>query len=113
MQERFDRNLQFRLCLNIDSRGKNYDRVDQRPKARKRQNDTENVVIEEVQDTLLLAVYSLVNDWVLDSGASFHTISHYEIMQNYVYGNFDQVYLADGRTLDVVGFEDVHITLPH
>ena len=32
--------------------------------------------IDEVQDALLLAVDSPLDDWVLDSGASFHTTPH-------------------------------------
>ena len=33
-------------------------------------------VIEEVHDALLLAVDSSLDDWVLDSGVSFHTTTH-------------------------------------
>ena len=32
----------------------------------------------------------------MDSGASFHTTPHREIIQNYVVGDFGKVYLADG-----------------
>ena len=32
--------------------------------------------IEEVHDALLLVVDSPLDDWVLDSGASFHTTPH-------------------------------------
>ena len=62
---------------------------------KKTDNDSANVVTEEVQDALLLAVHSPVDDWILDSGASFHTSSHREIMQNYVADDFRKVYLAD------------------
>ena len=48
----------------------------------------------------------------MDSGASFHTTPHQEIIQNYVAGNFGKVYLADGSALDVVGMGDVRILLP-
>ncbi|KAL6331348.1 hypothetical protein AAG906_011285 [Vitis piasezkii] len=41
---------------------------------------------KQVHDALLLAVDSPLDDWVLDSGASFHTIPHREIIQNYVVG---------------------------
>ncbi|RVW60263.1 Retrovirus-related Pol polyprotein from transposon TNT 1-94 [Vitis vinifera] len=68
---------------------------------------------EEVQDALLLAVDSPLDDWVLDSGASFHTTPHREIIQNYVAGDFGKVYLADGSALDVVGLGDVRISLPN
>ncbi|RVW15490.1 Retrovirus-related Pol polyprotein from transposon TNT 1-94 [Vitis vinifera] len=60
-------------------------------------------------DALLLAVDSPLDDWVLDSGASFHTTPHREIIQNYVAGDFGKVYLADGSALDVVGLGDVRI----
>ena len=51
----------------------------QSPKKKNEDNST-NVVIEEVQDVLLLAVDSPLNDWVLNSGASFHTTPHREII---------------------------------
>ena len=49
----------------------------------------------------------------MDSGASFHTTPHREIIQNYVAGDFGKVYLADGSALDVVGMGDVRILLPN
>ena len=47
----------------------------------------------------------------MNSGASFHTTPHLEIIQNYVTGDFGKVYLADGSALDVVGLGDVRILL--
>ena len=47
---------------------------------KKNEDDSANVVTEEVQDALLLVVDSLFDDWVLDSGASFHTTPHREII---------------------------------
>ena len=78
---------------------------------KKNEDDSANAVTEEVQDALLLAVDSPLDDWVLDSGASFHTTPHREIIQNYVAGDFGKVYLADGSALDVVGLGDVWILL--
>ena len=49
----------------------------------------------------------------MDSGASFHTTPHREIIQNYVAGDFGKVYLANGSALDVVGMGDVQILLPN
>ena len=49
----------------------------------------------------------------MDSGASFHTTPHREIIQNYVGGDFGKVYLAYGLALDVVGLEDFQILLPN
>uniref|UniRef100_A0A7N2LG47 Integrase catalytic domain-containing protein n=1 Tax=Quercus lobata TaxID=97700 RepID=A0A7N2LG47_QUELO len=80
---------------------------------KKNEDDSANAVIEEVQDALLLAVNSRLDDWVLDSEVSFHTTPHREIIQNYVAGDFGKVYLADGSALDVVGMGDVRILLPN
>uniref|UniRef100_A0A2N9IT47 Integrase catalytic domain-containing protein n=1 Tax=Fagus sylvatica TaxID=28930 RepID=A0A2N9IT47_FAGSY len=80
---------------------------------KKNENDSANVVTEEVHDALLLSVDSPIESWVLDSGASFHTTAHREIIQNYVAGDFGKVYLADDEALDVVGMGDVRITLPN
>ena len=49
----------------------------------------------------------------MDSGASFHTTPHREIIQNYATSDFGKVYLADGSILDVVGLGDVPISLPN
>ena len=49
----------------------------------------------------------------MDSGVSFHTIPHREIIQNYIAGDFGKVYLADGSALDVVGMGDIRILLPN
>ena len=49
----------------------------------------------------------------MDSGASFHTTPHQEIIQNYVAGDFGKVYLADGSALHVIGMGDVQILLPN
>ena len=43
---------------------------------KKNEEDSANTIKEEVQDALLLAVDSPLDDWVLDSGASFHTTPH-------------------------------------
>ena len=75
------------------------------------EDNSTNAITEKVQDALLLVVESSLDDWVLDSGTSFHTTSHRETIQNYVIGDFGKVYLADGAALDVVGMEDVRILL--
>ena len=38
---------------------------------------------------------------------------HQKIIHNYVAGDFDKVYLANGIALDVVGMGDVRILLPN
>ena len=80
---------------------------------KKNKDDSANAVIEEVYDTLLLTIDSPLDDWVLDSGVSFHTTQHREIIENYVAGDFGKVYLVDGTTLDVVVMGDVQILLPN
>ena len=47
---------------------------------KKNEDDSANAVTEEIQDALLLAIDSPLDDWVLDSGASFHTTPHREII---------------------------------
>ena len=83
------------------------------PKNKKNGDDSANAITEEVQDALLLAVDSPLNDWVLDSGVSFHTTPNREIIQNYVAGDFGKVYLANGSAWVVVGMGDVRILLPN
>ena len=80
---------------------------------KKNKDDSANAVTEEVHDTLLLTINSPLDDWVLDSGVSFHTTPHREIIENYVAGDFGKVYLVDGTTLDVVVMGDVQILLPN
>ena len=74
---------------------------------KKNEDDSANAITEEIQDALLLAVDSPLDDWVLDSGASFHTIQQREIIQNYVASNFGKMYLANGTALDVISMGDV------
>ena len=52
-------------------------------------------MIETLEDVFLL-VHIPIDDWVLDSGSSFHTTLQQEIMTNYVANDFDKVYLANG-----------------
>lgn len=50
-----------------------------------------------------------MEDWVLDSGASFHSTFQKEILKNYQTTEVKKVYLADGTALDILGKGDVHI----
>ena len=70
-----------------------------------------NAATEDIGDALLLSVDSPIDSWVLDSGASFHTTPHHDIMTNYVAGNLGKVYLADGEPLDVVGTGDINLKM--
>ena len=98
-------------CWNCGKTG-HFKRQCKSPK-KKNEDDSANAVTEEVHDALLLAVDSPLDDWVLDSGASFHTTPHREIIQNYAAGDFGKVYLADGLALDVVVLADIRISLPN
>ncbi|KAG6644691.1 hypothetical protein CIPAW_08G070400 [Carya illinoinensis] len=80
---------------------------------KKNEHDSVNATTEELRDVLLLSVDNQIESWVLDSGASFHTTAHREIMQNYVTGDFGKVYLADGEALEIEGMGDVPINLPN
>ncbi|KAE8683538.1 hypothetical protein F3Y22_tig00111200pilonHSYRG00002 [Hibiscus syriacus] len=46
-------------------------------------------VTEETGDAMILTVNSLIESWILDSGASFHSTPCREIMENYVSGQLD------------------------
>ncbi|XP_068653869.1 uncharacterized protein [Aristolochia californica] len=108
-------------ALNVDYRGRSHDKNSNRAghikrncrNPKKTENDSANVVTEEVHDALLLVVHCPVDDWILDSRASFHTSYLREIMQNYVAGDFGKVYLADGEALNVVGMGDIDIAFPN
>ena len=98
-------------CWNCGKTG-HFRRQCKSPK-KKNEDDSANAITEEVQDALLFVIDSPLDDWVLDSGASFHTTPHREIIQNYVASDFGKVYLANGSALDVVGMGDVRILLPN
>ena len=76
-------------------------------KPKKPEADFVNATTDEVQDALILTVQSLIDDWILDYGASFHYTPHHEMMQNYVAGDHGVIYLADGQPMDIVGIGDV------
>lgn len=80
------------------------------PKKNDDKGDAANTATDDGQDALRLSVDSLVDSWVLDSGASFHTTAHREIMENYVARNHGKVYLADGP-LEIVGIGNVNVRM--
>ena len=65
-------------CWNCGKTG-HFRRQCKSPKT-KNEDDYTNTIIEEVQDALLLAIDSPLDDWVLDSEVSFHTTQHREII---------------------------------
>ncbi|KAB5573948.1 hypothetical protein DKX38_001142 [Salix brachista] len=68
-----------------------------------------NTVAEEGHEALLFSVSSPLDSCVSDSGASFLTTPHQNILQNYVAGDYGVVYLADGEPLRIIGIGDVEI----
>nr|TKS11699.1 hypothetical protein D5086_0000069970 [Populus alba] len=53
-------------------------------KPKKPEADSTNATTDEAQDTLIHAVQSPIDDWILDSSYSFYCTPHHEMMQNYV-----------------------------
>ena len=53
------------------------------------------------------------DSWVVDSGASFHTTAHHDVLKNYVAGSQRKVYLADGEPSDIVRIGDVSLKMPN
>nr|TKR83371.1 hypothetical protein D5086_0000268760 [Populus alba] len=87
-------------CWNCGKPG-HYMRSCTKPK--KIEADFVNATIDEVQDAFIIAVQSLIDDWILDSGASFHCTPHHEMMQSYVARDHDVVYLVDEQPMDIMG----------
>ncbi|GAA0172954.1 hypothetical protein LIER_26674 [Lithospermum erythrorhizon] len=59
-------------------------------------NDDAHVVLNDYSDALILSVNSSIDSWIVDCGASFHTMHDRDVMVNYVSGNYGTVHLADG-----------------
>ena len=55
-----------------------------------------------VQDSLILAMDSNSDSWVINSGASFHAIANRKFLQNYVEGDFGKVYLGNNEPCNIV-----------
>ena len=52
---------------------------------------------------------SLIESWILDLGASFHSSSNKELFRNLKSRNFEKVYLANNKDLKIEGKGDVCI----
>lgn len=61
---------------------------------------------KELNDTLL-SVDSPIDSWILDSGASIHMTANHELFENYIAGNYGNIFLADGTSLEIVCTGDV------
>ena len=56
-----------------------------------------------LQDALILSLDNITEALVLDSGDSFHATPHRKYFQDYVQGDFGQVYLGDDESCKIVG----------
>jgi len=76
-----------------------------------RQDDDQsaNATTDEIEDALLCSLDKSIDSWIMDSGASFHTTPSLELLSNYVSRKFGKVYLADGKSLDIIGRDDINI----
>nr|KYP32301.1 Retrovirus-related Pol polyprotein from transposon TNT 1-94 [Cajanus cajan] len=95
------------VCWNCEKPG--HMKSECRAPKKEKEGRTANAAIEETVDALLLSVSSSSDDWVMDSGASFHSCSRRDIMEPYTTGDFGMVYLADNKPLKIVGKGDVRI----
>ncbi|WVZ08301.1 hypothetical protein V8G54_021647 [Vigna mungo] len=68
-----------------------------------------NATIDEIENALLCSLDSSIDSWTMDLGASFHTTPFLELLSNCVSVKFGKVYLADEKSLDIVGRGDVNI----
>lgn len=103
------------ICWNCDKRGHftnqcKAPKKNKTHKNKKRDDDeSANAATDELDDALICSLDSPVDSWVMDSGASFHTTPSKDLLSNYISGRFGKVYLADGKSLDIVGRGDIDI----
>ena len=91
----FTKALTSNSALNVDNRGRSSERNSNEGNGNR--DKSKNGRGESRNDRNLEC-------WVLDSGASFHTTSQRDILENYVAGNHGKDYLADGEPLKSLGW---------
>ncbi|KAE8725120.1 Polyadenylate-binding protein 7 [Hibiscus syriacus] len=104
------RNKDF-TCYNYGKKG-HFKRDCRAPKKNTGAQESANMT-DETGDAMILSVNSLIESWILDSGASFNSTPCQEIMENYVSGDFRKVHLADDETLKIVGKGDIRLKMPN
>jgi hypothetical protein len=62
-----------------------------------------------LHDALIISLDNTIESWVVDSRASFHATPHRKVFQDYVQGDFGQVYLGDDEPCQIVGMGKVKI----
>jgi hypothetical protein len=77
------------------------------PKKAKKRGDESNSVNttskKDSDNTLILCVNDPIESWIHDSGASFHSTPCKELMRNFIIGEYEKVYLANGKPLEIKG----------
>ena len=62
-----------------------------------------------LQDALILSLDNITESWVIYSRASFHATPDKKYFQDYVQGDFGQVYLGDDEPCQIIGMGKVQI----
>ena len=68
-----------------------------------------NVIGYVLQDALNISLENIIDDWVVDLGASFHATPDRKHFHDYVQGDFGQVRLGDDKPCKIVGMGKVFI----
>ena len=75
-------------------------------------DDDSITLAEDIGDALVLSVDSVIESWILDSCASFHSSPNKDLFWNFKSGNFERVYLTENKDLKIKGKGNVCIKTP-
>ncbi|KAL0456390.1 UNVERIFIED_CONTAM: Retrovirus-related Pol polyprotein from transposon TNT 1-94 [Sesamum latifolium] len=110
-KHRDDRNKDDKRCYNCGGRGHFIKECKKSKK--KNQNDSANVVDENTDEVYMICDVNVVNssvnmnEWLSDSGCTFHMTPFKEILTNYKSGKLGSVSMANEKLCDVHGYGDV------
>ncbi|CAA0816671.1 cysteine-rich RLK (RECEPTOR-like protein kinase) 8 [Striga hermonthica] len=90
------------VCWNCEKPG--HMKSECRAPRKDKEGRTANATTEDTVDALLLSVRSSLDDWIVDSGASFHSCSSRDIMEPYTAGT---LYTASGSSSNILLAEAV------
>ncbi|KAJ0726248.1 putative RNA-directed DNA polymerase [Helianthus annuus] len=96
-------------CWNCDEHGHFRSQCTKPHRDKKEVNAT---TASDSEDALICCVENTVEDWIMDSGASFHATSSTKKMKNLRTGNFGKVRLANNHSLDITGIGDIDLKTP-